>query len=244
MRILGISIVAVLLIGGIVSKVAPNRPRTEPEAVAPDQITDFNVLYRQNCSGCHGTNGTGGPATPLGNPAYLALADDATIRRVTAEGVAGTAMPAFAQSAGGLLSDKQIEALVTGIRSRWAQPNALNGVQLPPYSSHNAGDASRGATAYLTYCSSCHGPSGAGGPKASSIVGGSFLALVSDQGLRTAVIVGLPDLGFPDWRNDIPGRPMSDQQISDVVAWMAAQRPKFPGQPYSTSSMAKAGESK
>jgi len=244
MRILTISIVAILLLGGIVSKVVPSRPRTEPEAVAPDQIADFAVLYRQNCSGCHGTNGTDGPATPLGNPAYLALADDATVRRVTAEGVAGTAMPAFAQSAGGLLTDKQIDVLVTGIRARWAQPNTLNGVQLPPYSSHNAGDASRGATAYATYCSSCHGPNGTGGPKASSIVDGSFLALVSDQGLRTAVIVGRPELGFPDWRNDVPGRPMPDQQISDVVAWMAAQRPKYPGQPYSPSSMAKAGESR
>ena len=244
MRLLGISIVAVLLLGGIVSKVVPNRPRTEPEAVAPDQVADFDVLYRQNCSGCHGTNGTGGPATPLGNPAYLALADDATIRRVTAQGVAGNEMPAFAQSAGGLLTDKQIDVLVSGIRARWAQPNALDGVQLPPYSSDNSGDASRGATAYATYCSSCHGPKGAGGPKASSIVDGSFLALMSDQGLRTAVIVGRPDLGFPDWRNDVPGRPMSDQQISDVVAWMAAQRPKFPGQPYSSSSTAKAGESR
>ena len=56
---------------------------------------------------------------------------------------------------------------------------------------------------------------------------GSYLALVSDQNLRTTVIVGRPELGAPDWRNNVPGKPMSAQEISDVVAWLAAQRPNF-----------------
>jgi hypothetical protein len=63
-------------------------------------------------------------------------------------------------------------------------------------------------------------------------VNGSFLALVNDQELRTIVIAGRPELGAPDWRSDIPGKPMSPQDISDVVAWLASQRPKFPGQPF------------
>ena len=41
----------------------------------------------------------------------------------------------------------------------------------------------------------------------------------------------------PDWRNDISGRPLSEQEISDVVAWLAAQRPEIPGQPYPISAM-------
>jgi hypothetical protein len=73
---------------------------------------------------------------------------------------------------------------------------------------------------------------GKGGPKASSIVNGSFLALLNDQELRTIVIVGRPDLGAPDWRNNVPGKSMSAQDVSDVVAWLASQRSKFPGQPY------------
>ena len=51
-----------------------------------------------------------------------------------------------------------------------------------------------------------------------------YLALVSDQALRTAVIVGRSDLGMPDWRAYTPGRPMSSQEISDVVAWLASHR--------------------
>jgi hypothetical protein len=52
----------------------------------------------------------------------------------------------------------------------------------------------------------------------------AYLALVSDQALRTAVIVGRSDLGMPDWRANISGQPMSPQEISDVVAWLASHR--------------------
>ena len=68
-----------------------------------------------------------------------------------------------------------------------------------------------------------------------SIVDGSYLALVSDQNLRTTVIAGRPELGAPDWRGDVPGKPMSPEDVSDVVAWLAAQRTQFPGQPYSSA---------
>jgi len=215
---------------------APGRPGPDSEVIPPDQIMEFNVLYASNCSGCHGANGKGGAAVSLSDPVFLAIADDTVIRRVATNGVPGTSMPAFARSAGGMLTDKQIDAIVSGIRS-WANPDAVRGVSPPPYAALPAGDPHHGADVYATYCSACHGPDGKGGEKASSIVSGSYLALVSDQDLRTNVIVGRPELGAPDWRGDVPGRPMSAQEISDVVAWLAAQRPKFPGQPYPKTSM-------
>jgi cytochrome c oxidase cbb3-type subunit 3/ubiquinol-cytochrome c reductase cytochrome c subunit len=69
------------------------------------------------------------------------------------------------------------------------------------------------------------------------------LALVSDQGLRTIVITGRPELGAPDWRGNVPGKPMSDQEITDVVAWAASRRVQNPGQPYSASNYAQHQES-
>jgi mono/diheme cytochrome c family protein len=215
---------------------ASGRPARNSADVAPDQIVNFDVLYGQNCAGCHGVEGSGGAAMSLANPTFLAMADDDVIRRTSANGVPGTPMPAFAQSAGGMLTDKQIDALVRGIRS-WAKPNALRGTTAPAYAAQASGDAQHGANAYRTYCSSCHGADGRGGSKASSIVDGSYLALVSDQQLRTIVIAGRPELGAPDWRGDVEGRPMSPQDISDVVAWLSSQRPKFPGQPYSTAAI-------
>jgi mono/diheme cytochrome c family protein len=219
---------------------APGRPGPDSEIIPPDQIMEFNALYASNCSGCHGENGKGGAAVSLSDPVFLAIADDAAIRRVAMRGVPGTPMPAFARSSGGMLTDRQIDAIVTGIRS-WAKPDTLRGVSPPSYTALSAGDAHRGADVYATYCSACHGPDGKGGEKASSIVSGAYLALVSDQDLRTNVIVGRPEWGAPDWRDNVPGRPMSTQEISDVVAWMAAQRPQFPGQPYPKTSLDHAG---
>jgi mono/diheme cytochrome c family protein len=140
-------------------------------------------------------------------------------------------MPAFAQSAGGMLTDKQIDVLVSGIRS-WAQSGLLPGANPPPYAAKTPGDLQRGTVVYQTFCSSCHGSDGTGGKRASSIVDGSYLALVSDQHLRTTVITGRPELGAPDWRENVPGRPMSDQEITDVVAWLASRRVHSPGRPY------------
>ena len=214
---------------------APGRPGPDSEVIPPDQIMEFNVLYASNCSGCHGANGKGGAAVSLSDPVFLAIADDTVIRRVATNGVPGTSMPAFARSTGGMLTDKQIDAIVSGLRS-WAKPDALRGVSPPPYAGQPAGNPHHGADVYATYCSACHGPDGKGGEKASSIVSGSYLALVSDQDLRTNVIVGRPELGAPDWRGDVPGRPMSAQEISDVVAWLAARRLQFPGQPYPRAS--------
>jgi cytochrome c oxidase cbb3-type subunit III len=213
---------------------APGAPRAGSEVVPPSEVVEFSALYGQNCAGCHGANGKGGAAIALANPVFLAIADDTVIRRTAANGVPGTSMPAFAQSAGGMLTEKQIDALVRGIRS-WAKPDALGNQALPSYIARDLGDPQRGADAYRTYCFSCHGPNGRGG-EASSIVDGSYLALVSDQQLRTIVIAGRPELGAPDWRGDVEGRPMSAQEVSDVVAWLSSQRPKLPGQPYPISS--------
>jgi cytochrome c oxidase cbb3-type subunit 3 len=217
---------------------SPVRFGADPAVIPPNEIVEFNFLYSNNCAGCHGQGGKGGAAIALADPVFLAIADDATIRRIAANGVPGTPMSAFAQSAGGMLTDSQVDALVQGIRS-WAKSGALQDNALPSYAARAAGDRQRGADVYRTYCSSCHGADGSGG-KAGSIVDGSYLALVSDQDLRLNVILGRPAAGAPDWRGDLPGRPMSEQEISDVVAWLAAQRPAIPGQPYPKSAMDRA----
>jgi cytochrome c oxidase cbb3-type subunit 3 len=235
-HIIGSALAMFALAACVACSNSSGRPAQNSADVPPDQIVNFDVLYSQNCAGCHGVEGSGGAAMSLANPTFLAIADDDVIRHTAANGVPGTPMPAFAQSAGGMLTDKQIDSLVRGIRS-WAKPNALRGTTAPSYAAQASGDAQRGADAYRTFCSSCHGADGRGGSKASSIVDGSYLALVSDQQLRTIVIAGRPELGAPDWRGDVEGRPLSPQDISDVVAWLSSQRPKFPGQPYPAASI-------
>lgn len=67
----------------------------------------------------------------------------------------------------------------------------LNGSDKPAYAARNPGTAASGELVYRS-CASCHGPGGRGGPKGSSITNYSFLALMSDQELRTIVIAGRP----------------------------------------------------
>src|SRR2546426_12796345 len=142
----------------------PGQPRKASETLSPNEVVEFGTLYSENCAGCHGAEGRGGAAIALADPVYLGLADETAMRKVIANGVRGTSMPAFAQSAGGMLTDKQIDALVSGVRS-WASPEALIKVTPPPYSSQIPGNPQRGANAYRTYCSSCHGADGRGGTK-------------------------------------------------------------------------------
>ena len=212
------------------------QPRSGSEVLAPNEVLAFGPLFSENCAACHGAEGRGGAAIALANPVYLAIADDASIRKVIAQGVPGTAMPAFAQSAGGMLTDKQIDVISGEIRARWSKPGVLIGTNPPSYAAKSTGDAQRGEAAFKVYCESCHGPSGRGGQKASAITNDSFLALVSDQGLRTIVIAGRPELGAPDWKGNVTGKPISDQEVTDLVAWLASQRAQNPGRPYSASS--------
>jgi mono/diheme cytochrome c family protein len=201
---------------------------------APNDVLEFERLYAENCAGCHGANGRGGAAIALANPVYLAIVDDRSMRATIAGGVRGTSMPAFAQRAGGMLTERQIDALVAGIRSRASRPTDLTSANLPPYAPASTGDVHRGETAYQTFCRWCHGPDGQGGPKGSAITNDSFLALVSDQALRTMIIAGRPELGAPDWRGNA-ARSMSNQEVTDVVSWLSSHRVATPGQPYVTA---------
>jgi cytochrome c oxidase cbb3-type subunit 3 len=191
--------------------------------ILPDQVTDFSALFESNCAGCHGRDGHFGAARPLNDPLYLALIGKAKLQEVIAKGVHGTAMPAFAQNAGGALTDQQISILADQIEARWSRPRDSVGVDLPPYST-DSGDAEHGKEVFRAYCSRCHGEDGLGTAKGGSVVDPAFLTLVSNQSLRTTVIAGRSDQGTPDWRSYSPGHAMTGQEISDVVAWISAHR--------------------
>ena len=213
----------------------PGKPPPGPEVPRPDSVLNPVTLYGANCSGCHGADGRYGPAVALSDPVYQALVDDLTLQSTIADGRPGTAMPAFSQTKGGMLTDEQITSIVHGIRDRWGTADRLAGITTPPYTATVSGNPQQGEAVYATFCASCHGSDSKGGPKAGSVTNPAYLSLVSDQGLRTTVITGRPDFGAPDWRNNVPGRPMTDREISDVVAWLSSQRPRQSGESFAAS---------
>ena len=208
----------------------PGKPTAADIELQPGQVRDFAVLFRENCSGCHGKDGSGNGALALNNPTYLAIVSDDVLRHATSYGISGTLMPTFLKSAGGTLTDEQVEILVREMRARWSKPEKL--ATPPPYTANTPGDSSRGAKVYDIFCASCHGLDGKGTPKGSVIVDDSYLALVSDQGLRTLVIAGRPDLRHPNWRGYVADRPITAQEVTDLVAWLVSKRAAYPGQPY------------
>jgi cytochrome c oxidase cbb3-type subunit 3 len=214
-------------------------PRKLPHTPNLTEITDFKTLFNQNCVGCHGQNGMKGPAPRLNDPVYLSIVDKGDLMKVIEEGRPGTTMPAFGRDQGGPLSQKQIQSLVDGMESNWSRKVDFHGIPTPTYSLDKApaGNAAHGQGAYMKNCMMCHGFGKFKGA-AGSIIDPNYLALVSDQGLRTTMITGRLDWGMPDWRSRIPGHPMSDQDMSDVVAWLSSKRPQYAAMGKDDSSVA------
>lgn len=214
---------AALLLG-----VAACDPPGKPKPIPPGSmdITDFATLYGESCAGCHGDDGHNGPGRILNDPLYLAVIPRDELQNTIENGRPGTAMPPWAMSKGGPLSPKQVTALVDGIEKNWAKPEQFAGATLPPYAAGDEqGDAARGKKLFLRDCFMCHGP----GAKIGLVTDASYLQLSSDQLLRTSVIVGRPDLGMPDYRNLNMGRALSNQDIADLVAYLASMRPGAEG---------------
>jgi cytochrome c oxidase cbb3-type subunit III len=194
--------------------------KPKPEPLIPQELTDFNALYAENCAGCHGANGQNGAAQSLNNALYLALVPKDTFRQVTENGLPGSLMPGFAESSGGSLTKKQIDVLVDGIE-KWASPDGSGFADLPPYSATSKGDANAGSQVFQAACAPCHGNTG----KAGSLTEASFLELTTNQSLRTTIIAGRPQFGMPDWKHVMPQHVLTSAEIDNVVAYLSAQRP-------------------
>src|SRR5262249_3911071 len=106
-RLIVLAFVATLALAGCA--MVPGRPRPDARELAPTEVMAFDALYARNCAGCHGAQGRLGAARALNDPVYLALVSPERLRQVIAVGIPGTAQPAFALSAGGPLTDEQID---------------------------------------------------------------------------------------------------------------------------------------
>src|ERR1700679_4301183 len=164
-------------------------PNDQEEHMRPENVVSFDRLYKQNCSACHGESGSGGPALDLANPNYQALVDDASLKRWITSGMPGTQMPAFGESAGEFLTSQQVDVLIAGMREQWS-PKDQSSTDMPPYSSNTAGNVEHGQDIFRVSCSSCHQQG------QQKITDASYLAVVSDQRLRSIFIPGCPLCGL------------------------------------------------
>lgn len=229
----GLTCVLVLVVG---CDQMPGKPNPADAPKRPEQITDFNTLFSQNCAGCHGADGKVGPAPPLNDPVFLAIVPDDVLLNTITNGRTGTPMPAFARSQGGALTNKQVEILAKGIKPRWQEhTKTVRAEDYPPYllPAGIAGKAEDGKKLFASACAACHGEKGQGGKRNDKVVGAindwPFLSLCSDQVLRRYIITGRPDLGMPDskdinWRHP-DFKPLTSNDVAALtnllIEWRA-----------------------
>lgn len=230
--------VSLLALAGCDPPELPGTPKPGNRPHSPDQDLSFEALYGLNCAGCHGADGELGPAPPLNDPMFLAIIPPEELDRVVRNGRQGTPMPAFAQAAGGTLTDEQVKVIVDGLREHWGD-KSIDAATLPPYLltkiegvQSAPGSRERGAQIFERACATCHGSNGMGvkrdGVVTSAIHVPAFLALVSDQALRRIIITGRHDLGMPSFEHDdgrpLDFEPLTPAEIDDLVALLADWR--------------------
>lgn len=194
-----------LLAGGCAEQ---HRLQLDESADAGAQRPDGAALYASHCALCHGAEGQGyaaDSADALANPAFLAVASDAFLRRAIERGRPGTSMSAWGEAFGGPLDAAELDALVQTVRAFAAvEPSEVDAGVV-------TGSASRAKAYYQVKCQSCHGVEGRGG-MFMSISNPEFLASASDGYLRRAISEGRPGTPMVGFAGQLP-----DQIIDDLV---------------------------
>ena len=96
-------------------------------------------LFSDNCSACHGQFGEGGPnpshptetIVPISSADFLKTRDDLTLQNIISQGQPDFGMSSFGSAYGGPLSDDQINAIVTFIRSWESNPPVALSLNTP-----------------------------------------------------------------------------------------------------------------
>jgi cytochrome c oxidase cbb3-type subunit III len=197
-------------------KITPPTP-AQPPAPAPS-ASSGKELYERYCRLCHGADAKGyaaDNAPSLVSRTFLESASDAFIAQGIRVGRPNTPMAAYGDSRGGPLTEPQISAIVTYLRSQGPSQSALP--ELP-----SSGDPARGAMLYEKNCRACHGTA-ARRSTALQLLNPELLASASPSFLRHAIVNGRPPTSMQAF-----GGKLTPGQIEDIVSWLASVAPAAP----------------
>jgi len=184
--------------------------------------TDGATLYGTFCAACHGRSGEGmryaGMAAfpAIGNPDFLALADDAFLTQTVRRGRPGRRMPAWGEKEGGL-RPAEITAVVAFLRER-------SGIASPPPDGRPRrwvrGDAAAGGKLFAAWCAACHGAAGQGG-EGPSLANQVLLASATDSYLVETIRRGRRGTSMEGFALPSTVRPaLAEEEITSVVAFL------------------------
>lgn len=189
-------------------------------AVAPVALSGAG-LYAQKCATCHQASGAGTAAYPplAGNPDVIA-ADPKVMIGVIVNGrsgalaVNGTTYSGMMPAWKGQLSNADIAAVATYIRSAWTN-HAAGITESQVANSGSAVASAIGKSIYLKRCTACHAANGQGGG------GGTFPALAGNKDVTTADAAGMLATIthgrniMPSWRGQL-----SSAEIAAVATYV------------------------
>lgn len=180
-----------------------------------------HALYLRYCALCHGKRAEGyaaDHANALGNADFLAITTDEQLRRAITDGRPGTPMSAWGVASHGPLQPKQVDQIVSYLRSLARRPF----LKIDP--KPNTGDAARGAVAFHASCEFCHGVRAGGSIRATSLSHPNFQQNVSDGYLRHVIVHGRRGTQMGAFGT------LSPQTIEDLIAFVrsTASTPGLP----------------
>jgi len=189
------------LVDHIQSLDAPLPDKDDVKSLVGDQKRG-NPLFKEHCTACHGADGAGGIANLLNPPSFLAMASDNFLWDTVAAGRKHTGMPSWRK-----LSASEVSDVVAHIRSFESQPPSYSQV------SAIAGSTKAGAELFGAHCASCHGD-GAKGGIGSRLSSNSFLSMVDNRFLYTAIVDGRPGTAMPAWSF------LKGKELADLIAFL------------------------
>jgi mono/diheme cytochrome c family protein len=205
---------------------------------APKLVAAKSLFHSLGCRGCHQVNGVGGDDGPdlsragerdPGRTDFTHVAGERTVPNWFAEHfrspatvVPGSKMPELG------LSDEEIELLTHYMLSLRRSEEHEAHWPRDRVSAERFGQrefATDGATLYGAFCAACHGTSGegvryTGTTPFPAIASPDFLAVASDEFLRTTIAHGRPGRRMPAW-NELSGG-LRASEIESLIAHLRA----------------------
>ncbi len=163
--------------------------------VAVAATADGAAVYQSNCSGCHQANGTGGgPFPPLAGNPDVTGADTSMLITTVLNGRSGPlqingksysgVMPAWR----GSLSNTQIAAVITYIRSAWTNKAAI--VSEDQVAAAGAPSGLSGAQIFAAKCATCHQAQGQGSAAIPPLARNPHVAATDPKSMIATVVNG------------------------------------------------------